>query len=419
MRIKRLIILSFLIFMSGLVRAQSMEQLKKSKEALDRQIEQAQKNLKKTESGKKLTLTQINTIRAQVNMMQKKIAVINSEMKGLDNQIAVNAGKVKTLKAQLETLKKEYAGMIRFAQRNKNAYEKLMFVFASHDFNQAYKRIKYLQQFGQYRKKQAEYILGTQKELNEKISVLDKDLKSKSSLLNEQQSEKSKLDKKRNEQNKVLNQLTRQEKQIAQDIKKKKQQQDAINKKIRDEINRIIALERAKEAERARLAAAKAKSENKEEPAAAAKPKTNSELLRSTPEAARLSENFESNRGSLPAPVANGYITQTFGNYKVGTAQNFQEGVIFQTNENAAVRAAFNGTVSMVFTLQGRTNVMIKHGEYFTIYTNLKSASVKVGEKVSTKQTIGVAGLNESVPEVGFQIRKNSTPLNPESWLAR
>jgi septal ring factor EnvC (AmiA/AmiB activator) len=425
MKFKKLFLSLLITVLASTAFAQSMEQLKRNKEALDRQIALAEKNLNKTVNGKKLTLGQINTIKAQVRLMQQKISTINSEMKNLDNQITENTGKVHNLQTRLADLKKEYAGMIRFAQRNRNSYDKMMFIFASSDFNQAYKRIKYLQQFGQYRKKQAAYIQGTEKDLNNKIVVLDQNLKSKSNLLKEQVNEKSKLDKKKNEQSVVLNQLSRQEKQISQDIQKKRREQDAINRKIRAEMQRIIALERKREEDRLkeeqRIAAAKAKAENRPVPVApVAKAKTNSELLRATPEAAKLSDAFESNRGSLPAPVANGYITAHFGSYKVDQASANNEGITYQTSEGAAVRAVFNGTITGVGVMIGKYYVIIRHGEYFSVYQNLKSVNVAKGQAVTTKQTIGVAGLNEGTPEVGFQINKGGTlPLNPESWLAK
>jgi len=424
MKLKQLFLSLLFVALSCTVFAQSMEQLKRNKEALDRQIELAQKNLNKTVSGKKLTLGQINTIKAQVRLMQQKISTINSEMKNLDNQINENTGKVHSLQGRLADLKKEYAGMIRFAQRNRNSYDKMMFIFAASDFNQAYKRIKYLQQFGQYRKKQAAYIQGTEKELSDKIVVLDKSLKSKNSLLKEQVNEKSKLDKKKSEQAVVLNQLSKQEKQISQDIQKKRREQEAINRKIKAEIQRIIALERKKEEDRIkeeqRVAAARAKAENRPAPVVpVSKPKTNSELLRATPEAAKLSNAFESNRGSLPAPVANGYITAHFGSYMVDQASAKNDGVTYQTSEGASVRAVFNGEVRSVSTAMGKYFVLIRHGEYFTLYQNLKSASVSVGQMVTTKQSIGTAGLNEGVAEVSFQIIKGSMPMNPEGWLAK
>ncbi|WP_113664052.1 murein hydrolase activator EnvC family protein [Pedobacter nanyangensis] len=404
--------------------AQSSKELKRKKEALQRDIELAQRNLNKASSGKKLTLGQINAIKAQIRLRQEKISTINSEMKTLDQQISENTNKVYNLKGRLADLKKEYAAMIRFAQRNKNAYDKMMFIFAAKDFNQAYKRIKYLQQFGQYRKKQAAYIQGTEKQLSNQIVVLDKNLKSKGSLLKEEQTEKSKLDKNRSEQTVVLNKLSRQEKQFQQDIKKKRQQQAAVDREIRAAIAREIAAAKKKaeeeERERERIAAAKAKAENRPAPTTtAAKPKTTSEALRATPEAAKLSDAFEANRGSLPSPVSNGYITSRFGAYKVDQASAKNDGVTFQTSEGAAVRAVFNGKVTRVTNIMGRWVIIVRHGEYFTIYTNLKSVSVSQGESVSTKQNIGVAGESDGVPEIEFQIHRGTTAQDPAAWLAR
>lgn len=424
MKLNKLFITILFFVISTAAFGQSMEQLKRNKEALDRQLELAQKNLNKTQSGKKLTLAQINAIKGQVRMYQQKISIINSEMKNLDNQINENTGKVHQLQGRLADLKKEYAGMIRFAQRNRNAYDKMMFIFAASDFNQAYKRIKYLQQFGQYRKKQAAYIQGTEKELNTKIVVLDQNLKSKNQLLKEQLSEKVKLDKKKSEQTVVLSQLSSQERQIAQDIQKKKREYEAITRKIRAEVQRQIALERKREEERLkeeqRLAAAKAKAENRPAPVVTeTKRISDSDILRATPEAAKLSDAFESNRGSLPAPVGNGYITSHFGAYKVDQASGNNDGITYQTSEGAAVRAVFNGTVGTIFPVMGRYNVLIRHGAYFTVYQNLKSVSVSTNQKVTTKQVIGTAALNAGVAEVGFQVIKGSTFLNPESWLAK
>lgn len=424
MKLNKLLLSLLFVILGSTGFAQTAKELTRKKEALQREIELAQKNLNKTVNGKKLTLGQINTIKAQVRLMQEKISTINSEMKNLDHQITENTGKVHNLQTRLVDLKKEYAGMIRFAQRNRNAYDKMMFIFAASDFNQAYKRIKYLQQFGQYRKKQAAYIQGTERDLNNQIVVLDKDLKAKNNLLKEQVNEKSKLDQKKSEQTVVLSQLSKQENQFKQDIQKKRQQQAVIQRQIDAEIKRQIRIAQekaeAEERERVRIAAARAKAEGKAAPVSEpVKPKTNSQILRNSPEDAKLSDAFEGNKGSLPWPVAVGTLTSRFGTYRVGTAIDNHEGVIYQTSENASVRAVFGGKVSAVFDKFGKWYVMIKHGEYFTIYQNLKSVSVSSGQTVTTKQTIGVAGLTDGIPEVGLQINKGATPLNPESWLAR
>ncbi|MBC8986126.1 peptidoglycan DD-metalloendopeptidase family protein [Pedobacter sp. N36a] len=445
MKLNKLLFLFLFLLSANFAVAQNSSELKRKKEAIQREIELLQRNLTKTAKNKKLTQSQINALNTKISLMQEKISVINSEIKHLDNQIHENTNTVINLKGQLSQLKKEYAGMIRFAQRNQNAYDKMMFVFAASDFNQAYKRIKYLQQFGQYRKKQAGYIQGTQKDLNYKIVVLDKNLKQKSSLLHEQETEKDKLGKNKNEQAQVLNKISKQEKQYKQDIVARKKQQAQIDRNIRAAIAREIAIakkkaeEEARAAERARLAAiaaaeraraaavAKAKAENKPVPVAAAAPvakakaataNSSNNYLTATPEAARLSAAFESNRGSLPWPVAAGTTTESFGKHKEGQASYDNAGITIQTAEGAAVRAVFNGKVTKVGNALGRYYVLIKHGQFFTVYQNLKSVSVGQGDDVSTKQSIGSVASSGDIPELQFQIYRGTVAQNPAGWLS-
>ncbi|MNK43487.1 Murein hydrolase activator EnvC precursor [compost metagenome] len=424
----------FILFFSALTLsavAQTESQLRRKKEAIQREIEQLQKNLNKAASGKKLTIQQINTINAQIRLRQDKIGTINSEIKNLDNQISQNTNTVHTLQGQLGDLKKEYAGMIRFAQRNRNAYDKMMFIFAAKDFNQAYKRIKYLQQFSQYRKKQAGYIENTQQDLNGKIKVLDKTLREKSDLLKEQERERERLGKDKSEQSVVLNKLSKQEKQFKQDINTRVKQQAQIDKAIRLAIQRAIEEARRKAAEEARIAAAKAaaearaaaakaKAENKPVPAApaAAKEKNANELLTNDAGSAKLAAGFENNRGRLPYPVS-GTITEHFGVHKVDQATMNNEGVNITASEGAAVRAVFDGEVLGVSLIYGKYVVILMHGNYFTIYQNLRSASVSKGDKVSTRQTIGVLANTGDIAELHFEIMRGQTKLNPEAWISK
>ncbi|WP_316837570.1 murein hydrolase activator EnvC family protein [Pedobacter nutrimenti] len=418
MKLYKIFFFFLLISITSQAVAQNSAELKRKKEAIQREIELLQKNLNKAASAKKLTLGEIRALNAKISLMQGKITVINSEIKNLDHQIHENTNTVHSLQEQLGLLRKEYAGMIRFAQRNKNAYDKMMFVFAAKDFNQAYKRIKYLQQFGQYRKKQADYIQGTEKNLKNKIGVLDKNLKEKSNLLKEQQSEQQKLGKNKSEQSAVLKTFSKQERQFSQDIAKRKKQQQAIDREIRNAIQREIALAKQRAEEEERLAAAKAKAENKPVPVAS-KAKTSGGYLTATPEAAKLSAAFESNRGSLPWPVAQGSITESFGRHKEGQANYDNTGITIQTAEGASVRAVFNGKVLRVMSSLGKYFVLIKHGEYFTVYQNLRSVSVAAGDNVATKQSIGVVAASEEIPELQFQIWRGTVAQNPEAWIAK
>ena len=431
MKLHNLVFILFFSVFAYSASAQSENQLRRKKEAIQREIEQLQKNLSKTANGKKLTLQQINAINTQIRLRQDKIGTINSEIKNLDNQISQNTNTVHTLQGQLGDLKKEYAGMIRFAQRNRNSYDKMMFIFAAKDFNQAYKRIKYLQQFSQYRKKQAGYIENTQQDLNGKIKVLDKTLREKSDLLKEQERERERLSKDKNQQSVVLNRLSKDEKQFKQDINTRKKQQAQIDRAIKLAIQRAIEEAKRKAAEEARIAAAKeaaaraaavakAKAENKPVPVAAApvKEKSTNELLTNDVNSAKLAAGFENNRGRLPYPV-NGTITETFGRHMVDQAPYNNEGVNITSSVGAAVRAVFDGEIALVSLIYGKYVVLIRHGNYFTIYQNLKTVSVSNGDNVSTRQTIGTLANTGDVAELHFEIIRGQTKLNPEAWISK
>jgi septal ring factor EnvC (AmiA/AmiB activator) len=310
--------------------------------------------------------------------------------------------------------------MVLFAFRNQSSYSKLMFVFASSDFNQAYKRLKYLQQFSTYRKKQAKYIQGTQKDLNVKIVELDHNKREKTSLLSDQEEEKQTLGKEKNNKARVFSGLSQQEKQLKKELTQKQKESARLNRAIQNAINREIeeAYRRA-EAE-ARAAEAKAKAENKEAPVAKPVSKGSS-ILAATPEAAKLSSDFLGNRGRLPWPVASGIITEGFGIHKYGTNVTTENnGVDIKTADGSSVRAVFSGDVAAVQNFAGSYAVLIRHGEYFTVYSNLRSVSVARGDKVSLKQNIGtvITDPNDGTTEVHFEVRKGATAMNPSSWLA-
>ncbi|HEY9196579.1 MAG TPA: peptidoglycan DD-metalloendopeptidase family protein [Mucilaginibacter sp.] len=405
--------------------AQSSAELKRRRDKLSEELEQLNKDYQETSSNKRATLKQLSLLKAQISLREEKINVINSEVRNLDNQISENNNTVHSLQSQLDQLKKEYAAMVLFAYRNQSAYNKLMFVFASKDFNQAYKRLKYLQQFGTYRERQAGYIQGTQKELHIKINELDKTKQEKNNLLVDQEKEKKTLGAQKNDQVKVVKDLSQHEGQLKQQQKEIQNKIAKTNREIASAIRREIeeaqrkAEAEAKEA--ARIAAAKAKAENRPAPVAP-KPvaKTSSGYLNATPEAAKLSNDFLGNKGRLPWPVANGIITQGFGINTTEGIRTENTGVDIRTNAGSAVRAVFDGEVIRVVDISGTYLVMIKHGEYFTVYGNLRSVTVARGQKVSTKQSLGVVATDPSTgeTEVNFDIYKAKEAQNPKFWLA-
>ncbi|MBE7179358.1 MAG: peptidoglycan DD-metalloendopeptidase family protein [Mucilaginibacter polytrichastri] len=413
---------------AGFAFAQSSAELKKKKDQLNREIELLNRDLRETSSEKRSSLKELNTIKAQIRLREEKIKTINSEVRLLDNQISENTGTVRSLQLQLNQLKKDYAAMIVFAFRNKSAYNKMMFIFAAKDFNQAYKRLKYLQQFGDYRQRQAQYISGTQKNLNEKIVELDKDKKEKNNLLSDQEKEKKNLGVARTKQDDAVKQLSKKERATRQELVQSQRELRKLNASIASAIRREVAAAKRKAEEEARKAAAAAaaktgSTEKATTTAASAKKaaESTSAALRSTPEAAKLSDDFNGNRGRLPWPVASiSAVVNEFGINTIEGIRTESNGIDIRTGSGATVRAVFDGTVSQVSEISGRAFVLIRHGEFFTVYSNLKSASVSSGQKVSTKQAIGTAATDPATgdTEVHFELHKAFTPQNPRNWLA-
>jgi len=419
----------FLVFAALNVHAQSSSELKRRREELTKQLEQLNHDYQETLNNKKATLKQLNLLKQQINIREEKINNINSEVRNLDNQISESNNFVHNLQGQLEQLKKEYAAMVLFSYRNQSAHNKLMFIFAAKDFNQAYKRLKYLQQIGTYRERQANYIQQTQTELHVKINELDKNKKEKSNLLADQEKEKRTLGDEKTAQTAVVADLSKHEGVLKQQQQEVQQKITRTNREIASAIRREIEEARRKAEEKAReearIAAAKAKAENKEAPApkprAITKRSTDNEVLNATPEAAKLSNDFLENRGSLPWPVTNGSVKQGFGMYtdEIGI-KNESYGWYIKTNPGSSVRAVFQGEVSSIINVSGTWLVLIKHGVYFTAYSNLRSYSVKEGQKVTTKQIIGTVATDSATGEaiVEFSVYKGKEPINPKIWLS-
>lgn len=405
--------------------AQSSSALKKRKDMINKEIQQLKNSRSKIDKSKKLSLNQINLLNTQIRLREEKIRTINSEISMLDSKIINNITEVKTLQSNLDKLKTEYAKMILFAFKNQGAYNKLMFLFAANDFNQAYMRLKYIQQSGQFRKRQASNIQSTQVTLKKEISILDNNKKEKSTLLMDQISEKQTLGKDKIQQAKILTTLTKQQKNLQQQLAKKQKEASALNNAIQAAIRKEILAEQRKAAERARLeAAAKAKLTKEKAIVTRAKDKKTiievkgSSILASSPADAKLSSSFMGSRGRLQKP-AQGIITQGFGQHKYNNVTIFNPGINIKTDPGAIVFAVYSGKVSKVIFLVNSYTVIIRHGEYFSIYSKIKNVSVTAGQDVQARQSIGSVATDQSegLTEMQFQIWKGGTPVNPSGWI--
>jgi len=407
--------------------AQSSAELKKQRERLNREIEQLNQSLKTTTSDRSLSLKQVNALNTQLRLREQKISTINKEINLINNQIASHNKTIQDLRDQLAKLRKDYESMIMFAFRNRNAYNKMMFIFASKDFNQAFKRVKYLQQFNESRKLRAGEIEETQKTIALKVAQLEASKKEQATLLADQQAERNVIAKEQGAESKVLQALTSQEKAFKQELQKKQQEDERLARAIRTAIQREIEEQRRLEEEARQAALAleaqrtgkTVKEIESEKPAVR---KSDAEVLANTPEAAKLSADFAGNRGRLPWPVKQGFITQGFGRHTIGrnvTVQN--DGINIRANNNAPVLAIFDGTVHTVLNMQGNISIIVQHGKYFSVYTNLNNPVVKRGQTVQSGQTLATVLVDpdDGTSEVHLEIWEGSAPINPEPWLAK
>jgi septal ring factor EnvC (AmiA/AmiB activator) len=276
-----------------------------------------------------------------------------------------------------------------------------MFLFASQDFNQALQRIKYMEYYTEARKKQAGLIADTQRQLQTKKQELENKKDEQSKTLSQKQVETVSLSKQKKDKEETLNDLQRREKDIRAEIKKKKEQAE----KLRKAIEKVIDIEIKK---------SNVSAKNPE-----------SKKITLTPEEKELSDNFESNRGKLPWPLTEGVITEQFGEHEhpdLKGVKIFNNGINIGTNKGSNVRTVFSGVVVAVTSVGGMEGkvIIIKHGEYLSVYSNIEEVFVKQGEKIKTKQAIGkVLTDDNSVTELHFEIWKGQSMMNPESWIAK
>ncbi len=399
-----LLFLGFILMQTNICFAQKQtkKDLENKKKQLQKEIENTNQLLSETKKNKKLSLNQLVMLNKKISVREELIATINKEISDLNYQINDSNESIKVLQNDLTKLKSEYAKMIYYAYKNQDAYSRLMFVFAARDFEQAFLRLKYFQQYSEYRHKQAERILSTKKTLNEKVQDLESKKTDKHVLLGSQENEKNNLTSEKSEKEQVFSQLQDQESKLKRDLEKKKK--DA--KELQQAIQRVIA----KELEKAQKDAETA---NQPKP----------QKLTLTPESQQLSNSFASNRGKLPWPVAKGIISERFGVHPHPLMPNIDinnNGVDISTSAGSLTRAVFDGEVKAVVNMPGAGQfILIRHGEFLTIYSNLKDVYVKVGDKVKTKQNIGsiVYDEDDSKTLLHFEVWKGQTKMDPEDWL--
>ena len=406
-RIKLALILVFFC-VSKLIMAQTKEDLKKQKLKIEKEINYTTELLNKTKSNKTKSLSYLKALEAQLRNKEGFLIALNIELSLLNKKIKKNKDsiikveeEIKEEEGNLRKLKDEYAKMIYAAFKKKGNRNNIMFVFSADDFNQAYKRMLYLKQYSVFRKNQAikiekskTQLVSKKKKLAQQKESLTEEVAIKKLLVGSKKQELESINNHKQDKKDLIKKLSKSEKLFKKQLKDKQKKARELEEKIREIIKEEIAKSREKN--------------------------SNYNL---TPEALALSSEFMNNKGRLPWPLEKGIIVGRYGTQKhvvFSGVETFNNGVDIATDKNAEVRVVFDGTVSRIFFIKGEGKaVLINHGEYFSVYSGLKEVGVKTGEKLLSKEKIGVVITHkeEDKTELHFEIWKGYDRQNPSNWL--
>lgn len=399
-----LLVLFNLFLSMNFVHAQSAKQkaLEAERQQKLREIKQINALLFSNKKEQKSVITLIEDINYKISVRKNLIRITNEQANLLTREINSNQKEITSLRAQLQELKDDYAAMIVKSYKSKSEQSRIMFLLSSENFKQAYKRLQYFKQYTDYQKEQGEAIKAKTEELQELNIKLTQQKKDKQKLIEENRVAKRKLEDELKNREVLMASIKSDMSKFNAQIKKKRQEVRELDKEIDRLIKEAIATSNKK-----------------------AGKKTSTGKFVLTPEARRLASNFESNKGKLGWPVSRGVIKGKFGRQRSLTdntvTQNYKS-IYIATEENAEVKSVFNGEVSGILVVKnGNPAVMIRHGNYLSVYMNMSKIYVKKGDKVTTGQAIGQVFTNRIKGEtlLGFRIYKNDQVINPEPWLAK
>lgn len=408
-----------------------IRELENRRGALQKQIADSESLLKSTKKDVGSQLRNLSVLTGRIEERKRYISAINRDVDAIDRELESLEKQLNALLRDLKEKKTKYEASVQYLYKNKSIEEKLMFVFSAKDLEQTYRRMRYVREYATYQRLQGEEILKKQEQVRKKKAERQQVKLAKQKLLKERENEKEKLEAQEKEKRVLVADLQKKQKGLQNELARKRREAAQLNARI----DKLIAeeIERARkraEEEARREAAARRKAGEKADASAAgtaSKPKsTPLESYRMSKADRELSGNFASNRGRLPMPISGPYIiTSRYGQYTVEGLRNVKldnKGIDIQGKPGAQARAIFDGKVAAVFQLNGLFNVLIRHGNYISVYCNLASTSVKSGDTVKTKQTIGQIfsdGADNGRTVLHFQLRREKEKLNPEPWLNR
>ncbi len=402
------------------VRVQELK--KQRKEALE-DIKRTSALLDQTQATTKDYLRRLNLLSQQILSRKKVISLLGQEINAIDEQMKEMTRQISHLENELREKQQNYANSARSTYKRRSSQDKLLFILSADNFSQSLRRLRYLREYAAWQKKQASEIVEKQSEITQKQNELEKIRQEKQTLLAEQEEEQKKLQSEEISEKAEVKELNKKQKELRAQLRKKQQQAQQLNRMIEEQIAKEIAEAEAKaRAEQERLA--KANKDKAEEADRKADVKGGYAMTKVERE---LSSNFSGNRGRLPYPVTGSHtIINSFGeqqHQELKYVRTNNNGIDILTTAGADARAVFNGEVTRIFMVPGYNNsVIVRHGNYLTVYSNLSQVYVKAGDKVSTRQAIGKI---YSDPDDGnatvlhFQLWKERTKLNPAPWLEK
>ena len=383
-----------------LAQSTARERLEAKRIALKKEIAQINNLLDNNQKKSRSLLVQVEDIERKISSTQQLIKVTNQQANLLTREINENLSKITKLRKDLEQLKADYAKMISKSYRSKSQKSRVMFLLSSESFLQAYKRLQYMKQYADYRHQQGEEIKEQTQELKELNNELIEQRKAKESLLADNRKTQQKLKEDKRRQEILIAEVREKTGSFKAQLAERQKEISEIDAQIQKLIREAIA------------------AENKKKGAKVSKNK-----FALTPEAKELAANFASNKGKLPWPVKSGVVTMKFGEHPsktIHTVKIMNNGVRIETNENEPVNAIFKGEVFKIQAIKGANKaVMIRHGDFISVYNNLNDIRVEVGEKISRGQMIGQVGKATATqrPTLNFYIFKNTTYLDPSLWI--
>jgi septal ring factor EnvC (AmiA/AmiB activator) len=374
--------------------------LEERKAEIQKEINQFDRLLKNVRNEEKNVLLIVSTTDKKINRTQEIITITNRQANALTRNIKANATEIKKLTAEIKALKAEYAKMIVKAYKSQNDQSRLMFLLSSENFAQAYKRVQYLQSYANYRQKQAAEITVKSNAIAAKNTALEAEKLEKQKVLDFNKKQRATLEKDKADQEKLLAVVRSNEKKYARDIREKSNERNKIDRELKA------------------LIAADIKASNK------GKTGTVANKFFLTPEAKLLATNFKSNKGKLPWPVEQGFVSMRYGTQPHPVVRSLiidSHGLRIQSPEGAAVRAIFEGEVTRITKSKyGILAVHIRHGNYTSIYDNLKSVRVAKGNRIKTKDIIGeIFTSNSGETELKFVLMQDTETVDPAQWITR